>query len=138
MKQELNNFQILKAIEADDSVSQRRLSSQMKLNVASVNFALKNLIQKGFVTKAGKNQMLTKYYITPEGLKEKTHLAYKCYCQNFLYYKEFRNDIEARIVEAANGIETDIAIYGTSELSEIVYMVVSKMGLKFLGFFLED
>jgi DNA-binding MarR family transcriptional regulator len=138
MKKELNNFQILKTIEADASVSQRKLSSQMELNVASVNFALKNLIQKGFVTKVGENQRRTKYYITPEGLREKTHLAYKFYCQNIPFYNEVRNDIEARIVDVTKGKEIDIAIYGTSELSEIVYTVVSKMGLNFLGFFLDD
>ncbi|MHC4455212.1 MAG: winged helix-turn-helix transcriptional regulator, partial [Planctomycetota bacterium] len=41
MKKDHNDFQILKTIEADSSVSQRQLSSQMQLNVASVNFAIK-------------------------------------------------------------------------------------------------
>jgi predicted transcriptional regulator len=138
MKKDYNSFHILKTIEADASVSQRKLSSQMELNVASVNFAMKSLIQKGFVTMVGENPRRTKYYITHEGLREKTHLAYKFYCQNIPYYKEVRNNIEARIVEAANGIKSDIAIYGTSELAETTYMVVSKMGLKFIGFFIED
>ncbi len=46
--------------------------------------------------------------------------------------------IDARIIEEINGIDTDIAIYGTSELSETTYMVVSKMGLNFSGFFIEN
>ncbi len=138
MRKDYNYFCILKSIEADDSISQRKLSSQMKLNVASVNFALKNLIHNGLVTMIGENPRRTKYYITPEGLMEKRNLAYKLYCKSIPYYKEIRNDIETRIVDATNGIETDIAIYGTSEFSEIAYMVVSKMGFNFLGFFLED
>ncbi len=138
MKKDHNYFHILKTIESDSSVSQRMLSSQMELNVASVNFAMKNLIQNGFVTKVGENPRRTKYYITPEGMREKTNLAYMFYCQNIPYYMEVRNNIESRIVEAINGIETDIAIYGTSELSETAYIVVSKLGLNFLGFFLED
>ena len=36
MKKDHNDFQILKTVEADSSVSQRKLSSQMELNVASV------------------------------------------------------------------------------------------------------
>ncbi len=138
MKKDYNSFQILKTIEEDASVSQRTLSSKMALNVASVNFALKALISKGFVKKVGENCRRTKYYVTDEGLREKTHIAYRYYCQNIPYYKEVRNNIEARIAEAANGINIDIAIYGTSELSETTYMVVSKMGLNFLGFFIED
>jgi len=138
MKKEQTDFHILKVIENDASVSQRKLSSQMELNVASVNFALKRLIQKGFVRMVGVNPRRIKYYITPEGLREKTQLAYKFFNRNIHFYKEIRNDIETRIVKAANGTETSIAIYGAGELSEVTYMVVSKMSWNFLGFFLED
>ena len=138
MKKEQTYFHILKTIEDNASVSQRKLSSQMELNVASVNFALKRLIQKGFVRMVGSNPRRIKYYITPEGLREKTQLAYKFFSRNIHFYKEVRNDIEARIVKAINGSETGIAIYGAGELSEITYMVVSKMSWNFLGFFLED
>jgi DNA-binding Lrp family transcriptional regulator len=137
MKKEHNDFQILKTVEADSSISQRKLSSKMELNVASVNFAMNRLIQKGFITKEGVNPRRIKYYITPEGLREKTHLAYKFVGQNMHYYTEVRNDIEARIVKATDGTEISLAIYGASELSEITYMVVSKMNWNFLGFFLE-
>ncbi len=138
MKKEHNDFQILKTVEADSSVSQRKLSSQMELNVASVNFALKRLIQKGFVTKEGENPRRVKYHITPEGLREKTQLAYKFFDRNIPYYHEVRNDIEARIVKATDGKKVSLAIYGASELSEITYMVVTKMSWNFLGFYLEN
>ncbi len=110
----------------------------MRLNVASVNFALKGLIQKGYVKKEGENLRRTKYYITPDGIREKTKLAYKSFGRNIQYFNEIRKDIESQVLIAINGRETNIAIYGASELSEIVYMVVSKMGLKFLGFFTVD
>ena len=138
MKKELNNFQILKTIEADASVSQRKLSSQIELNVASVNLAMNRLIQRGFITKEGVNQKRTKYYLTPEGLREKTQLAYKFVGRNIHYFNEVRNDIEARIVKTTGGKEISLALYGVCELSEITYMVVSKMSWNFLGFFLED
>jgi DNA-binding MarR family transcriptional regulator len=138
MKKDHNDFQILTTIEGDTSVSQRDLSSQMRLNVASVNFALKSLVQKGYVTMEGENLRRTKYYITADGIREKTKLAYKSFGRNLQYFNEIRKDIESQILMATNGSEISIAIYGANELSEIVYMVVSKMGLKFLGFFLEE
>jgi ribosomal protein S25 len=137
MKKELNNFQILKTIEVDSSVSQRKLSSQMELNVSSVNFALQNLVKKGFVTMTGENARCTQYYITPGGLREKTQLAYKFFGRNIPYYKEVRSDIESKITQATNGKRVSIAIYGANELSEIAYMVVSKMNCNFLGFFID-
>jgi DNA-binding MarR family transcriptional regulator len=138
MKKEHNDFQILKTVEADSSVSQRKLSSQMELNVASVNFALKSLIQRGLVTKEGENQRRIKYHITEEGLREKTQLAYKFFDRNIPYFKEVRNDIETRIAKATEGKEISVAIYGASELSETTYMVITKMNCNFLGFYLED
>ncbi len=138
MKKELNNFQILKTIEVDSSVSQRKLSSQMELNVSSVNFALQDLVKKGFVTMTGENARRIEYYVTPEGLREKTQLAYKFFGKNIPYYKEVRNDIEAKITQATNVKGANIAIYGANELSEIAFMVVSKMNCNFFGFFLED
>ena len=110
----------------------------MDLNVASVNFARKRLIQKGFVTKEGEKPRRISYHITPEGLREKTHLAYKFFDRNIHYYKEVRNDIEARVLKATKGKEISLAIYGACEHSEITYMVVSKLNWNFLGFFLED
>lgn len=136
-KNELTDYNILKTIESDSTISQRRLSSQMEINVASVNFALKRLIRKGFVRMVGINPRRIRYHITPEGIREKTQLAYRFFGRNFHFYKEIRNDIESRIVKATDGTETGIAIYGVGELSEIAYMVVSLMKWRFIGFFLD-
>ncbi len=138
MKKSYYYLQILKTVEANASVSQGKLSSQMKLNVSSVNSLMKDLIEMGSVSKVGPNPRRTKYYITPEGLTWKKHLAYKLYCQTMPYYEEVKKNIESRIAEVTKGMKTNIAIYGSSEHSETTYMVVSKMDLNFLGFFLED
>ncbi len=137
MKIEHYDIQILKTIEADSLVSQSKLSRQTNINVASVDFALKRLIQKGFITQAGVNPEHVTYHITLEGMRERAHLESRFFDQIIHFYKEVRNDIESRIVKATNGTETSIAIYGAYGLSEIAYMVVSKMRWDFLGFFLE-
>jgi len=134
-RKELTDYNILKTIEGDSSVTQRALSSQMQINVASVNFALKRLIKKGFIRMVGVNPRRIKYFVTPEGVREKTQLAYRFFGRNLHFYKEVRSDIEARITEAANATSTSVAIYGIGELSEIAYMAVSVMNVNFIGFF---
>ena len=136
-KNELTDYNILKTIESDSTVSQRRLSSQMEINVASVNFALKRLVKKGFVRMVGVNPRRIQYFITPEGLREKIQLAYSFFGRNLHFYKEIRSDIEFRIAKVTNGKEAEIAIYGVGELSEIAYMAVSAMNINFIGFFLD-
>ena len=134
-RKELTDYNILKAIESNSSVSQRGLSSQMQINVASVNFALKRLIKKGFIRMVGINPRRIKYFVTPEGVREKTQLAYRFFGRNLHFYKEVRSDIESRIAEATNATSTSVAIYGIGELSEIAYMAVSVMNVNFVGFF---
>jgi len=137
-RKELTDYNILKTIESNSSVSQRGLSSQMQINVASVNFALRRLIKKGFIRMVGVNPRRIKYFVTPEGVREKTQLAYRFFGRNLHFYKEVRCDIEARITEAANATSTSVAIYGVGELSEIAYMAVSVMNINFIGFFYDD
>ncbi len=109
----------------------------MEINVASVNFALKRLVKKGFIRMVGVNPRRIQYFITPEGLREKIQLAYSFFGRNLHFYKEIRSDIEFRIAKVTNGKEAEIAIYGVGELSEITYMVVSAMNINFIGFFLD-
>ena len=137
-KKELTDYNILRTIERDSTISQRKLSSQMEINVASVNFALKRLIKRGLIKMVGVNPRRIQYFITPEGLREKTQLAYSFFGRNLHFYKEVRGDIEARISEATNATSTNIAIYGIGDLSEIAYMAVSAMNVNFIGFFLDE
>ena len=54
-------------------------------------------MKKGYITKVGENLRRTKYYITPEGIREKVTLAYKSFGRNIQYFSEIRKDIESQI-----------------------------------------
>lgn len=134
-KEDLTNYHILTYIQEDENVSQRRISSRIGVNVASVNFALKRLITKGFVKMIGVNPRRIRYIITPVGLKEKSELAYKFFDRNFHFYKDVRNDIENKIKEISNWKNQKIAIYGVNELSEITFLAIQNMELDLVGVF---
>lgn len=134
-KEELTNYHILTTLHKDNNVSQRILSSQIGVNVASVNFALKRLITKGLVKMIGVNPRRIKYIVTPKGLKEKSELAYKFFDRNFHFYKDVRNDIEDRIQEVSNGKNKSVAICGINKLSEITVLAIQNMELKLVGIF---
>lgn len=134
-KEELTNYHILKKIEQDENISQRMLSSQMGVNVASINFALKRLITKGLIKMIGVNPRRIRYIITPKGIKEKSELAYKFFGRNFHFYKDVRMDIENKIREISDGRNKKVAIYGTNELSEITCMAIQNMELELVGIF---
>ncbi|MGR3319769.1 MAG: winged helix-turn-helix transcriptional regulator [Candidatus Anammoxibacter sp.] len=134
-KEELTSYHILTSLQKDKNLSQRTLSSHMGVNVASVNFALKRLITKGFIKMIGVNPRRIKYIVTPRGLKEKSELAYKFFDRNFHFYKDVRNDIEEKIQEVSNGKSTKVAICGKNQLSEITVLAIQNMELNLVGIF---
>ena len=134
-KEELANYHILTSLQKDKNLSQRTLSSHMGVNVASVNFALKRLITKGFIKMIGINPRRIKYIVTHKGLKEKSELAYKFFDRNFHFYKDVRGDIEDMIQEVSNGKGTKVAICGKNQLSEITVLAIQNMGLELVGIF---
>ena len=134
-KEELTSYHILTNLQKDKNLSQRTLSSHMGVNVASVNFALKRLITKGFIKMIGINPRRIKYIVTPRGLKEKSELAYKFFDRNCPFYKDVRSGIEAMVQEVSNGKSTKVAICGKNQLSEITVLAIQNMGLELVGIF---
>jgi EPS-associated MarR family transcriptional regulator len=73
------HLKILKKIESNPHISQRKLAEELGVSVGKVNYCLKALIGKGLV-KAGNfkrnaNKMAYLYLLTPQGIEEKTKLT---------------------------------------------------------------
>ncbi|MDR4508406.1 MAG: winged helix-turn-helix transcriptional regulator [Candidatus Brocadiaceae bacterium] len=123
-KEEITQYNILESIERGEQISQRQLSSQLGINVASINFALKKLTKSGLVKMLGANSRRIQYILTPKGIAEKTQLAYKFFDRSFHFYKAVREDVENKINTIPFNENDRIAIYGVTDLMEIAYLVV--------------
>ena len=72
-------LEVMRVIEANPEVSQRQLAAELGVSLGGVNYALKALIERGFV-KAGNfgrsdNKGAYLYLLTPEGVAQKSALA---------------------------------------------------------------
>lgn len=123
-QEEITQYNILQSIENGEQISQRQLSSQMGINVASINFALKKLTKRGLVKMLGVNSRRMKYILTPKGITEKTQLAYKFFDRNFHFYKAVRKDVENKINSISFNDRNRIALYGVTDLMELAYLVI--------------
>ena len=129
-QEEITQYNILQSIENGEQISQRRLSSQLGINVASINFALKKLTKRGFVKMLGVNPRRMRYILTTKGITEKTQLAYKFFGRNFHFYKAVRKDVENKINSIPFNGRNRIALYGVTDLMELAYLVIQdKEGL---------
>ena len=123
-QEEITQYNILQSIENGERISQRQLSLQLGINVASINFALKKLTKKGLVKMSGVNPRRIRYILTPKGITEKTQLAYKFFDRNFHFYKAVRKDVENKIDSLPFHGKNSVAIYGVTDLMEIAYLVI--------------
>jgi predicted ArsR family transcriptional regulator len=128
-QEEITQYNILQSIENGEQISQRQLSSQLGINVASINFALKKLTKRGFVKMLGANPRKMRYILTTKGITEKTQLAYKFFDRNFHFYKAVRKDVENKINSIAFDGKNRVAIYGATDLMEVAYLVIQNKQL---------
>ena len=70
-QEEITQYNILQSLENGEQTSQRQLSLQLGINVASINFAIKKLTKRGFVKMLGVNPRRMRYILTPKGITEK-------------------------------------------------------------------
>jgi len=132
-QEEITQYNILQSLENGEQTSQRQLSSQLGINVASVNFALKKLTKRGFVKMLGANPRRMQYILTPKGIAEKTQIAYKFFDRNFHFYKAVRKDVEDKIGSIPFNDKKRVALYGVTDLMELAYLVIQDKELELVA-----
>ncbi len=132
-QEEITQYNILQSLENGEQTSQRQLSSQLGINVASINFALKKLTKRGFVKMLGANPRRMQYILTPKGIAEKTQLAYKFFDRNFHFYKAVRKDVEDKIGSIQFNNKKRVALYGVTDLMELAYLVIQDKELELVA-----
>ena len=132
-QEEITQYNILQSLENGEQTSQRQLSSQLGINVASINFALKKLTKRGFVKMLGVNPRRMQYILTPKGIAEKTQLAYKFFDRNFHFYKAVRKDVEDKIGSIPFNDKKRVALYGVTDLMELAYLVIQDKELELVA-----
>ena len=92
-------LRVLRALEANPELSQRQLAGELGVSLGGVNYALKALIERGFVKADNFRKSGTKvaylYVLTPKGIAEKSALATAFLGRKLEEYEVLRQEIEA-------------------------------------------
>ena len=92
-------LRVLRALEANPELSQRQLAAELGVSLGGVNYALKALIESGFVKADNFRKSGTKvaylYVLTPKGIAEKSSLATAFLGRKLEEYEVLRQEIEA-------------------------------------------
>ena len=100
-------LRVLRALEANPELSQRQLAAELGVSLGGVNYALKALVERGFVKadnfrKSGK-KVAYLYVLTPQGVAEKASLATAFLGRKLDEYEVLRQEIEALKGEVGSG-----------------------------------
>ena len=145
-------LRLLSEVDRSPEASQRGLSRKIGTALGLTNLLLHNLAEKGYIriTQAGWRRWL--YTLTPAGFSRKIQLTV-AYVQRFLnHYQTVRQTLREEMELLALNEESRIAIYGTGEFAELVYLGLKEMrieeievfslggpvGSRFLGMSVQD
>ena len=92
-------LRVLRALEANPELSQRQLAAELGVSLGGVNYALKALVERGFVKadnfrKSGSKAAYL-YVLTPKGIAEKSSLTAAFLGRKLEEYEVLRREIEA-------------------------------------------
>ena len=98
-------LKVLRALEENPELSQRQLAAQLSVSLGGVNYAVKALVERGFVKvknfSRSDNKVAYLYVLTPSGLAEKVSVATALLGRKLEEYEVLTSEIEALKSEAA-------------------------------------
>lgn len=104
MKDEIA-YKLLKLIEAEPHLSQREIAQKMGVSLGKTNYCLKALVDKGFIKLQNfyknKKKSAYIYFLTPQGIEEKTAVTYRFLQRKIKEYENIKVEIESLKSETA-------------------------------------
>ena len=127
------SLQLLSEITGEEPLSQRELSRRLGIAVGLVNSYLKNLVSKGYVRVKNFPSNRYAYLLTPQGLAEKSRLAY----QHLSYFTSLYTVARQDYLELFRRLETagvhEVAFCGVDEVAEVAYLSLQETGLQLIA-----
>lgn len=128
------DLQLLEALEQESSVSQRTLASRLGMALGLTNLYVKRLIRKGYVKCVTVSPNRLVYSLTPKGMARKARLTYEFMKYSLDFYRDARQHLRRELMEVV-AHRRRVAIYGTGDAAELVFLLVRDMGLELVAVF---
>jgi len=128
-------FQILSAIEREETVTQRGLSRELGIALGLTNSLVKRLTKQGWIRISHVSLRRFRYYLTPMGVAEKSRLAKLSLLNTLRLYTNTRDRIRSTLEMVIDGEMTPprLVFYGAGDVAEITFVVVRHSGINLVG-----
>ena len=128
-------LRLLEEVDATPELSQRHLARSLGIALGVANLLVRNLVKKGYIrtTRVGWKRWV--YVLTPAGMSRKVQLTLG-YIERFHdHYRRVRQLLREDLGTHTIGPDSRIAIYGATELAELMFLVLREMGVTRIDIF---
>ena len=125
---------LLSELDRNGGATQRTLASKLGVALGLTNLYLKRLARKGYIKIMTIPRNRIRYLLTSQGFAEKSRLTYQYMEYSLSYYRDMRGRLNDMLstLEWTHGQR--VAICGTGELAELVYLALLEMNVNCVGF----
>jgi len=125
---------LLSELHRDGGATQRTLAGKLGVALGLTNLYLKRLARKGYIKITSIPRNRIRYLLTPQGFAEKTRLTYQYMQYSLSYYRDMRGRLKDMLSSLEWTTGQRVAICGTGELAELVYLALREMNIDCVGF----
>ena len=98
MLDETTHYTLLKTLEENPGLSQRKLAKQLGVSLGKVNYCLNKLIEKGSLKinnfRNSQNKMAYAYLLTPQGIESQARMTVEFLKIKMQEYERLRAEVE--------------------------------------------
>jgi DNA-binding MarR family transcriptional regulator len=127
-------LKLLEALEHESTITQRTLALRLGIALGLTNLYLKRLIRKGYVKCVTVSTNRLVYSLTPKGMARKARLTYEFMKYSLDFYRDARQHLRRSLAHAVP-LPKRVAIYGTGDAAELVFLLLRDMGLELTAVF---
>lgn len=126
-------LQLLTAIDLDSHLTQRSVAERLGIALGLANAYLKRCVRKGFIKVSQIPRRRYAYYLTPQGLSEKSRLTAEFFSNSFRLFRVARKEYTTILQDMVEQRVKRVAFCGVGELSEIASLCARDVGMEVVG-----
>jgi len=126
-------LELLSAVEANSSITQRSLANRLGIALGLTNSYLRKCIDKGLVKIKQVPANRYAYYLTPNGFTEKSRLTAEYLKASFSFYRRAKNDLTNIMDNCYKNNKFRVVLSDFSELSEIAIIISLSSNTNLVG-----
>lgn len=131
-------LRLLEEVASRPEVSQRHLARQLNVALGVANLLVRTLAHKGYIRASRVRWKRWAYVLTPAGIAHKVQLTLD-YIERFVdHYRRVRNLLRTELAGLDLDSDSRVAIYGTTEFAEMIYLALRELGVAKIDFFDRD